>query len=212
MSIRENNALLALRETWPGAFLDRVASRDVSLDAERVAQGLVSDNRQDLDRLFDSLESNAPELVWSPDSADLACDILAFLRRYWLDRREGGGLPLSRAIDALELVPALGYVMLMEPVDGGTDFLYRVYGSRIVDYSKTEMTGKRVSDVPSPSVSAYFIATYRAVCIRREPLYTYHRSRLAQFYTQWERLILPFVNADGQIDRLLVGNVPSLQR
>lgn len=203
---------MALRESWPGAFLGEAPARDMRLEAERVATGLVEGDRRELDRLFDTMDSNAPELVWSPDQAELSCDILGFLQRYWIERKRGDDLPLSSGIDAMDLVPALGYVMLMEPMDGGSDFLYRVYGSRIVDYSKTEMTGKRVWDVPSPLVAAYFMATYKAVCIRREPLYTFHRSRLAQFHAQWERLILPFANADGQIDRLLVGNVPRLQR
>lgn len=212
MSIRENNAILALRESWPGAFLVKEPVRDMRQEADRVAAGLVQGDRGELDRLFDSMDSSAPELVWSPASGDLSCDILAFLRHYWAERRRGTELPLSREIDALDLVPALGYIMLMEPLEGGSDFLYRVYGSRIVDYSKTEMTGKRVWDVPSPLVAAYFAASYRAVCIRREPLYTFHRSRLAQFHAQWERLILPFVNEQGDVTRLLVGNVPSLQR
>lgn len=212
MSNRDSNAVLALRESWPGAFPGLNPMRDMRMEAERVATRLVTGDRRDLDRLFESVDNSAPGLAWSPDGAELSCDILAFLQRYWIERRHGDALPLSSDIDALDLVPALGYVMLMEPMEGGRDFLYRVYGSRIVDYSKIEMTGKRVWDVPSPSVAAYFVATYKAVCIRREPLYTFHRSRLAQFYAQWQRLILPFVNADGQVDRLLVGNVPSLQR
>lgn len=181
-------------------------------EAEQVADGLVAGDRNRLDRLFDAMDCSPPELVWSSPSEELSCDILAFLHRYWCERRRGDALPLSSQIDALDLGPALGYIMLLEPKDGGGDFLYRVYGSRIVDYSKAEMTGKRVWDVPSPLVAAYFVATYRAVCLRREPLFTFHRSRLAQFYAQWERLILPFVNEDGEVDRLLVGNVPSLQR
>lgn len=212
MSIQENNAILALRESWPGAFLVRDGDRDMRGEAERVADGLVTGDRSELDRLFDAMDCGPPDLAWSPPSSELSCDILAFLYRYWAESARGDALPLSSGIDALDLGPALGYVMLMEPKENGSDFLYRVYGSRIVDYSKSEMTGKRVWDVPSPLVAAYFVATYRAVCIRREPLYTFHRSRLAQFYAQWERLILPFVNADGVVDRLLVGNVPSLQR
>ena len=181
-------------------------------EAEQLADELVDGNRNRLDRLFDAMDCSPPELVWSPPSADLSCAILAFLYQYWSERGRGADLPRSSQIDALDLGPALGYIMLLEPKDGGGDFLYRVYGSRIVDYSKAEMTGKRVWDVPSPRVAAYFVASYRAVCIRREPLFTFHRSRLAQFYAQWERLILPFVNDDGEVDRLLVGNVPSLQR
>lgn len=210
--VKDTRALEALRESWPGAFRVQGSAQDLRRDAMMAADRLAAGDRQVIDRLFGVMECDPPALQWSPEEADLDSEILVFLRRYWRERMRGDDLPLSREIDALDLVPALGYVMLMEPVKGGVDFRYRVYGSRIVDYSKVEMTGKCVWDVPSPWVATYFAATYRAVCIRREPLYTFHRSRLDQLFAQWERLILPFVDDNGTVDRLLVGNVPSLRR
>ena len=103
-----------------------------------------------------------------------------------------------------------GHVVVVR--EDGADFRYRVYGSRIVEYSKIEMTGKRIWDLPSPWVATYFAVTYRAVCLRGEALYSLHRSRLDQTFARWERLILPFVDADGNVDRLLVGNIPSMRR
>ena len=208
----ERNAIQALRESWPGAFIGRASSSDMRRESDGAAESLAQGDRRPLDRLFDAMTCEPPDLIWSPEPADLTNQTLSFLSSYWLERCRNGALPPSREIDALELGPALGYVMLLEPVDGGSDFLYRVYGSRIVDYSRIEMTGRRVWDIPSPMVAAYFVATYRAVCRRREPLFSFHRARLEQFYAHWERLILPFVDEDGVVDRLLVGNVPSLQR
>ena len=208
----DHNAIQALQESWPGAFTGPAPPSDMRREAEGAAESLAQGDRQPLDRLFDAMTCEPPELIWSPEPADVSNQTLSFLRSYWLERCGEGGLPPSRDIDALELAPALGYVMLLEPIDGGSDFLYRVYGSRIVDYSRTEMTGKRVWDIPSPMVAAYFVATYGAACRRREPLFSFHRARLEQFYAHWERLILPFVDEDGVVDRLLVGNVPSLQR
>ena len=202
----------ALRDSWPGAFTGQRPALDMRRQAAIVADGLIADDHEALEQLFEDIDTEPPAVVWSPSAEQLADEILIFLRNYWLDLRRGDAPPLSRHIDALDLAPALGYLMLLEPQDGDTDFLYRVYGSRIADYSRFEMTGKRVWDVPSTWVAAYFSATYRAVCIRHEPLFSFHRARIDQFHAQWQRLILPFVNEEGVVDRLLVGNVPSVKR
>lgn len=209
---RDKRATEVLRESWPGAFRVQEPVDDLRREALLAADELVAGGRGRIDRLFAIIESEPPTLKWDPDVADLGAGELAFLLRFWLERRQEGGPPPSRMIDALDLKPALGCIMLMEPTADGEDFRYRVYGSRIVEYSKVEMTGKCVWDVPSPYVAAFFLTTYRAVSIRRQPLHAFHRSRLDQYYAQWERLILPFVDDEGTVNRLLVGNVPSVRR
>jgi len=208
----ESNAIAALRRSWPGAFRNERTPGGFREAAVAAAEELSAGRTGPIDRLFAEIGSDRPRLTWTPTEADLESPVLAFLHRYWQAHRAGGALPLSREIDAVKLVPALGYLMLMEPIDGGADFRYRVYGSHIVDYSKLEMTGKCVWDNPAPWVATYFAATYLAVYSRREPLFTFHRARLDHHFAQWERLILPFVNEDGAVDRLLVGNIPSLNR
>src|SRR5690606_31340466 len=115
-----------------------------------------------------------------------------FLNRFWHEHRAAPDLPPSAAIDPFELGPALGILMLLEPVDGGNDFLYRLYGTVIAEYSGIEMTGKRVWDVPAPLVAAYFLATYRAVFDQRRPLFAHHTTHHDIQIARWDRLILPF--------------------
>lgn len=210
--VQDPRALHVLRESWPGAFRVQKAPDELRRDAIVSADRLVTGDRQVFDQLFQAMDSEPPQLQWAPRDEDLVAEELVFLRRYWLDRMRGSDLPLSSGIDALDLVPALGFLMLMQPLEDAADFRYRVYGSSIVEYSKIEMTGKCIWDLPSPWVATYFAATYRAVCLRGEALYSCHRSRLDQTFAQWERLIVPFVNADGIVDRLLVGNIPSTNR
>lgn len=207
-----DHAKEALRESWPGAFRVRQPVGDLRREAMRAADELAAGSRQRIDRLFDLIESDLPDLAWSPAEADLVSAELSFLRGYWMERRQGDLPPPARIIDALDLKPALGSLMLLEPAPDGGDFRYRVYGSRIVGYSKVEMTGKCVWDVPSPHVAAFFVATYRAVSLRREPLHAGHRTLLDRSHAYWERLILPFVDDEGTVTRLLVGNVPTIRR
>lgn len=206
----KNRTAAALNQAWPAAATELVS--DVELDrlVDDVTDSVIDGRRGDLSALFERVRSPTPPVVtWGPDDLDLANHPrLAHLHRFWQQRRRGAGLPLSSTIDPLELGPALGYVMLMEPVGGGEDFLYRLYGTAIADRSGLEMTGKRVRDVPVPLVAVYFLATYRAVLMTRRPLYTRHSTHHAIGFDDWSRLILPFDDAEGRIDRLLVGNVP----
>jgi hypothetical protein len=179
--------------------------------AEELTRAVIEGRSGPVDALFREIDSPAPVLRWAPDDAVLESPPLRFLNRFWRDRRGTSGLPPSATIDPLELGPALGYLMLLEPVDGGIDFLYRLYGSIIAEHAGIEMTGKRVWDVPAPLVAAYFVATYRAVLAERRPLFAHHATHHDIQIAQWDRLILPFAGADGRVDRLLVGNMPSLR-
>ena len=176
--------------------------------AYRAAAELVEGRFEVIYGLFEAIDSPRPVLKWQPDDADLESRHLRFLHDYWRRRIRPEGLPLSSGIDAFDLKPALGYVMLLEPTGADGDFRYRVYGSIIAEKGGLELTGKRVSQVPSPMVAAYFLATYRAVVVRRCPLLARHTTHHNIQITQWDRLILPFVDSNGQIYRLLVGNIP----
>ncbi|MEQ9331687.1 PAS domain-containing protein [Thalassobaculum sp.] len=204
--------LAAVLDAWPDAMrIERTASelRDI---ASRAALELAAGRTGIIDGLFAEMQSPSPTLHWNPAESALEPPALRFLARYWEACPKIGGLPRSSLIDPLDLAPALGYVMLMEPVERSADFRYRVYGSTIVEYSGVEMTGKCVWDIPVPQVAAYFVATYKAVTDRRRPLFAHHRTHHHIQVAQWDRLVLPFVDEHGTVDRLLVGNVPSLRR
>jgi len=189
----------------------RSPSPELLREVERIVDELTGGPPGAIAALFAAIDSPPPTNRWDPREDELQDGPLRFLLRFWHDRAKAGGLPASRSIDALELGPALGYVMLLEPLDGGTDFAYRVYGTIIAEHAGIEMTGKRVWDLPAPLVAAFFVATYRAVCQERRPLFSHHTTHHTIQVAHWNRLILPFADADGTVDRLLVGNVPHLR-
>ena len=62
--------------------------------------------------------------------------------------------------------------MLLDLVEGGRDFRYRLYGSMIASISGFDMTGKLLSEHPaSPYVAEFALASYRAAVQRREPVF-----------------------------------------
>lgn len=199
--------------TWR-SFLANTMIPSIEL-ARRVALvtgDLIAGRTGELDRLFADIDSPSPTTCWDPPEAALGDEILSFLLRTWRAAAPAGGLPVSLSIDALGLRPALGYVMLLEPVEAGADFRYRVYGSKIAEHAGIEMTGKRVWDIPSPLVAVYFLATYRAVQQQGRALLARHTTHHDIQIAEWTRLILPFTAGDGTVDRLLVGNIPGVRR
>lgn len=150
-----------------------------------------------------------PRLIWTPEPDDLEHEPLRFLMDYWHGMRRGDGLPSAAGIDPVKMRPVLGNVMLLDVLDGGADFRYRLYGSNIAERAGFDMTGKRVSDIKTGgAVATFFRHIYQAVLKRRQPIYTQHQPPVTIAVTTWYRLILPLAEADAEINRLLVGNIP----
>ncbi len=177
-----------------------------------IAEGLIADDLAALRDYFDSLNTATPEIVWSPAPADLDEEVLRILLTYWTALPRGQSLPLSSAVDPMNMKAALGYIMLLDVMDDGWDFRYRVYGSSIARRSGFDATGKLVSALPIAPMAPFFIATYRACLARMVPMFARHVPPREIQVVSWGRLILPLEDGAGRIDRLLVGNVPGSWR
>lgn len=131
------------------------------------------------------------------------------IAQYWCRERDRlGGLPRSGDFDPTLVVPALGYLMMIEPNADASDFLYRLYGSHVASHHTRDMTGRWLSefDPPGPEV---FGTQYRAVVRWQVAVYAEHDSvREVSVITRWCRLALPMADAGGAVDRLIVCNVP----
>ncbi len=150
-----------------------------------------------------------PSFVWNPPRQALVSDRMRFLCDYWASLKQGGAIPHYRAVDPLDMGPILGYVLLLEPVDGDRDFRYRLFGSSIASVSEFDLTGRLASAVvASPKVVEFGLATYRAAARRKDALYTM-RTPLGAYQTaQWHRLTLPLVDDAGALARLIAVSLP----
>ena len=117
-----------------------------------------------------------------------------------------GGPPRRRLADAFSLKPWLGNLMILQPVDGGADFAYRLYGTAIAEVAGFDMTGRRVSEFASRT-GAFFLTTYRRCLETDAPWLTHNLGEHAKRFVVWERLILPFATEDGG-RHLVVANMP----
>lgn len=174
----------------------------------RLTADLLAGGGRELARHFAAIGAPVPVVRWTPEAESLAAPQLRVLLDYWEGLPRGPAAPLAARVDALHMRGALGFVMLMQAVDGGRDFRYRVYGSGIAAHSGFDATGKRVTEIAVAPLTEFFLAGYRAVRARPVPLFTRHVPPYRIHPVSWDRLILPLDDGTGEIARLLVGNVP----
>lgn len=176
---------------------------------ERWATEIAAGDIEGVRAVFDQHGARGPRLSWRPPVEALSAQQLRFLLRYWSDLCSEGRLPAAREIDPVEMRPALGYVNLVDTVEDGRDFRYRVFGSIVAAVSDFDMTGKLASELKaSPYIVEFSLAALRAAQRRAEPLFTEHGPPAAVYTATWHRLVLPLAGDKGEVSRLLIGIVP----
>ncbi len=112
---------------------------------------------------FAAQDIQPPTFRWNPEAGTLGEAPLEILSRWWLSKRAAGGLPSIDAVDPIELKGALGYLMILDVLEDGWDYRYRLYGTEIARHAKRDYTGQRTSDLKVFStIPIFYIACYRA--------------------------------------------------
>lgn len=185
----------------------RPAIDDRTIDAwtDAIAAGDVATIRA----AFGVMGATGPEVVWRPGIEHLAHKPLRFLLDHWTALAAGRAMPRADEIDAIDLRPALGFIILVDVVEAGRDFRYRLFGSALASASGFDMTGRLLTEhKASPHVHGFYLAAYRASLRRREPMFTEHGPSDVVRTKAWHRLVLPFADESGAIVRFLVGTIP----
>ena len=150
-----------------------------------------------------------PEIVWEPSTRDCIGAINDFLVAHWCELSPTGRVPPVASIDPLFFKVALGYVHLLEPLEAGADFRFRVFGSLVSSVSGFDMTGHLMTEFDaSDYVVDFAIAASAAVVDCRKPLLIRRTPAGAAQTNIWERLTLPFADEGGAVRRLLIGSLP----
>ncbi|KKJ76549.1 hypothetical protein WH95_12120 [Kiloniella litopenaei] len=171
------------------------------------ATEVVREDYCELDLLLRKLGSPKPTIGWNPAMESLPGDQLKYFLDWW-DKARGADFAASPdAVDPMELRSILGHLAVLDVLDGGENFRYRLYGSAIMNEPGKDLTGLLLSDIWTP-LRAFFTISYRAVVLRKEPLYTQHEPHHSLKMQIWDRLILPLSNGD-EVERIIVAIVPS---
>ncbi len=170
------------------------------------AEELVKEDYVPLSMLMRQLGSPKPTIAWNLPEDELPQPELKFLFKWWNENRgeEMAASPLD--VDPFKLKPVLGRVAVLDILEGGEEFKYRLYGSAIIQEPGKDLTGLLLSDIWTP-LRTFFAITYRAVVLRKEPLYTRHEPHHSLKMTTWDRLILP-LSSGNEVERIIVALVP----
>lgn len=172
-----------------------------------IAKALLTADYKTIREQFAAQKFEPPKFTWNPKESEIELPELKFLLRYWQGLVTEGDLPHFRRVDALGLVPCLGYLMVIDV--GEQDFSYRLYGTKIAEAAGFDMTGKTVSAFTSHHfLPQFFAACYQACIARRECLFTQHQAPADVSVYFWTRLILPLRDDSGGVARFLVGSMP----
>ena len=170
---------------------------------------MLSENLGGIAGVFVEHGAGAPIVIWKPGREQLRSEPPRHVLAHWSSLAAGPRPPNYQRMDPLNLRPALGYVMLLDVLEGGEDFRYRLFGSAIGSVSGFDMTGKLLSEHPASAyVTEFSLAVGRAAVHRREPIYTVRRPVGAQDTSLWERLVLPLVGETDSVVRLIVVATP----
>ncbi|MBO6835772.1 MAG: PAS domain-containing protein [Alphaproteobacteria bacterium] len=184
-----------------------------SVPTDKVADEIRAGGSPTLNALFETWGAPEPLIVFDPAEADMRESRLVTLLRYWRGMPKAMGLPRFQDLDPIDITSALGIVMLLEVLESGDDYRYLIYGEEIAERFGRNMVGQRTSDIPThPSVTTLFLACYRVVIDTRRPILTEHSAPPQVSATSWRRLVMPLAGDGGQVERILVGNIPGSWR
>ena len=188
----------------------RAISRPIDWSTAATWTTLIAEGR--LEPVRDAFCENGaqgPEVTWSPSPSEMGAPPLAALLEYWLSLRKGDDLPPADSIDPLCMRRALGYVLLVDAVDEGRDFRYRLFGSAVAAVSGFDMTGRLLSEHgASAYLREFALALYRAAMQRRESVFCTYSPSGTVATACWHRVALPLTNRSGAVSRFLAGTVP----
>ena len=100
--------------------------------------------------------------------------LLNELVAYWDARRAGRMAPRPSDIDAMELTAHWPRLFMLDVLDGGSDFRYRLIGRALVQRMGRDSIGRRMSDLyaPEPAVLGTIVGRFRRVVDEKRPIFT----------------------------------------
>jgi hypothetical protein len=102
--------------------------------------------------------------------ATLENETLAFLHRYWHEKRGNRAMPSRADIKASEMREHLGWMMLVESLPDLSEFRYKLVGTLVTQYFLGDSTGKTIGEAfhkaERPEVSAKAVKAMFRKCAR----------------------------------------------
>jgi hypothetical protein len=150
--------------------------------------------------------STSPTVNYQVDEAALAHDErLLGLFRLWQSKRNGRTLPARGDFDHRDLLPWFGNLILVDVIDGGADYRYRLFGITLAQEAGFDMTGKLLSKYPIRSNLPHFLEVFGNVIRTRAPALSEHDPGVSHIRRR-RRLTLPLGKDGETVDMIMTGN------
>lgn len=129
---------------------------------------------------------------------------VALLLRYWNGLRRGERLPSRDDIDPADIKTALPHVMITAISYRPFRVLYRLVGTEVVNWSRTDFTNRYADELVFESDAIDWTDFYRPVVEARKPAYGISDWIDEKRASQWvETLICPLSSDGNVIDRCI---------
>jgi hypothetical protein len=87
-----------------------------------------------------------PNVKFEDNPARLAHPILSSLKAYWDEKRGSRPMPARADLRPADMREHLPWIVLIDVLHGGAEFRYRLIGTLITQYFKTDSTGQTVTE------------------------------------------------------------------
>ncbi|MCC6467268.1 MAG: PAS domain-containing protein [Alphaproteobacteria bacterium] len=147
-----------------------------------------------------------PTVTYRIDEAGLAHDErLLGLFRLWQSKRRERPMPARADFGHEELQPWFGNLILLDVIDGGADYRYRLFGLVLATEAGFDMTGKLLSEYPLKDRLPHFREVFAQVLRDPVPALSEHDPGVSNVRRR-RRLILPLAKDGRAVDMLMTAN------
>ena len=131
--------------------------------------------------------------------------VLAQALAYWRAKRGARAMPARRDIDPTEIGSLLPHLQLIDVVDGGVRYRYRLAGTSLVTAFGREYTGRYLDELFAGERLAYAQRVFATVCSRQKPVFLRNRySTTRDVDMMANRLYMP-LSKDGSLESIILG-------
>lgn len=126
------------------------------------------------------------------------------LYAYWDDKRGERVAPRRGDIDPVDLPKLLGNILICEVQHSPRDFIFRLFGTALVDALGRDLTGVRFSTLFTQDVAPDIVREYEAVADRCAPVISRKDAHwVSKSHVRYERLLLPLSDDGERVNRIL---------
>lgn len=141
-------------------------------------------------------------------------EVQAGVWRYWNSRRGVRRCPCRADLDPIEIPRLLPHIGLIDVIDGGKNFRYRLIGTEMNRVFGHDFTGEHLDDTKSGAYAAFLYDLYSRASAGRSALLSESVfGYLDKRHLTIRRLLLPLAPSDGDpVDMLLFCNTFRMRR